>query len=140
MTRTKAWRSIVALAGALWLASLFLSVVEQTELRGYLVLALGWYGVVTGEMGWFANLVFFVGVAQLSSKGTIKSALSLLLAAAILTLAATTLFWDKSFGLETEEAIAGLSFGAGYYAWMAAMLTVSVGLLFRSAANQQVLS
>ena len=117
----------------LWLASLFLPVAKQTELPGYLVLALGWYGVATGEIGWLANITFLVAIALLVGLGSSRPSLSFGVALMTTIFAATTLYWDKIFLTESEHLIPSLRFGAGYYTLMSALLLASISLAARTA-------
>ena len=121
--------SLAALAAGLWIASFFLPAVEtgQGWHIGWQIAVAGWAGPLAMQFGWYANLLIIPALGMLAlgePRGDFDSIAKLGLA--LFLLWANTLFWaDIPLDNGRHEILAR---GAGYYAWMAAMLIAWLGL------------
>lgn len=122
---------------ALWLGALALPVAitgsnPGDQLSGWMVLIIGWLGVMVLQVGWFANLAFLASLPVLASSrkfGWLSKALTLVL---ILT-TIDALFWREMYYDNGSEPIR--TFGSGYYLWFAAMVGASVSLVWRMSGR-----
>ena len=116
----------------LWGASLMLPVAitghtQNDVWLGHEILTIGWLGMLQGQFGWFANIAFFLVLLLpiLSRRGATSAYVS---SACLAVLAADALLWHDIYLDSGVKLIQ--SFGAGYYAWLAAMFGAAGSLVF----------
>jgi hypothetical protein len=124
--RIRYW--LAATAAFLWLASFFLPAVrlgEDWEL-GWRVAEMGWAGPLVMQFGWYANLIMLPALGRLAFGKPGGDSDAWKLGLILFLLWFNTLFWTEIPFDPGPLTIAAR--GAGYYAWMASLLVVWLGL------------
>jgi hypothetical protein len=121
---------LAVVAVLLWLASFFLPATWNGRewMIGYQIAAIGYYGPIIGQFGWYANLFIVpaLGVLALGDPREDRAAISRLCLALSLLWFNTLFFTHLEFDSGRQNILA---YGVGYYAWMAAVLIAWAGLL-----------
>ncbi|MBY0526668.1 MAG: hypothetical protein K2R98_24945 [Gemmataceae bacterium] len=123
-------RFALAFVVVLWYAgSLFLPVFyieDHSPQYGIQVLMFGWFGLVAGIIGWFANPLFLFGLL-LCLFCRFRTVFWL---SAVGLLIALTSFSLHTVGYTDEGPETLTGFGAGFYCWLASLVLLTVGSLW----------
>ena len=112
---------MVYLAGAAFVLSLMLPAFLfqfDKPLRGMTVLLLGWWGLITGEVGWFGNLAFFYALWATITGHEFGAKV----ASTVAFILALTSFHAKEWYFSEAGGTPILSHGSGFYMWLFAFL------------------
>jgi hypothetical protein len=118
---------------ALWLLSLALPAVggaAEPPAPGYEVLAVGIFGVLNLQFGWFANPLLLLAL-PVAMRPRPSQPLMLGLGLGIAVLALQAAGWNE---MVTDTGRHGVTIGPGFYVWLAAMFA-SAGWLFARALS-----
>lgn len=133
-------RKVIAASAVLYAVSLILPAISETypggmriDEQGYLILAMGWMGILIGQVGWFANPAWLLAVVLLwlrRWKGAARaSVVAVLLGAVSFALYRTGLPSDSGATIEAGLLI-------GFSAWWGSLWVLAAGavVLGRSRA------
>ncbi len=132
------WRTVSLVLVLGWAASLALPVatfgLEAGETwSGWAVLLLGWLGFFLGQFAWIANLLF-AAVIILLVRGRPPLVWGLMMGVLTSLLAVHALNWTSVY--QTGGGLAPIvSFGLGYYLWIAATFAAGAALCFAALAQ-----
>jgi len=136
MTAQRLLKFAPALISGAWLLSLGFPAFQLSNGEvwyGYQVLFIGWLGVVTLTLGWYAN-PFVASIVFWWPRSTSQTRLSLSLLVVVLSV--TTVFVDMMGGIPSDDARHPIQrFMAGYYVWQScciAPLVLWLWSLFRA--------
>jgi hypothetical protein len=136
--RTDPTRWLACGAGVLWLASLFLPVIEahqpqgMTSAGGAGLLAMGWIGLLAFQFGWLANPVLLLALYVLLRARPVSLRACLVLATLLALLLADALTWTDYPNDGGPGPIT--AYLAGYWTWIAAVAAGIAALLWRARA------
>lgn len=125
----KRWSNrLTCVAALLLLLSFFLPAAATTNkpddrIPGYLVLAIGWLGLLIGQVGWLGNLALPIALVSGWNWPRYVTAIAFV----------SSLAWKQ---MHTDNGSYAITWLIGYYVWMAAMFAVSVPLIFGSSPVQ----
>jgi hypothetical protein len=120
---------------ALFALSLALPALREVGLgvpadRGYLILAMGWAGLLVGQVGWFANAFWAAGLIYLGLRRWKAAAI----AATLAVLVAADTFMLYRTGVPSDSGkIYATAILPGFYVWWGSLWVLAAGavLLWR---------
>jgi len=123
-------RSLTAIIGAIWLASLFFDVfrvdyMEPVQGPGVVFLLSGWMGPMMGEFDWFANPAFVGLLIILWGKKAQPVAVSAI-SIVIIFVFLKNLMRDSLIVNEGGTPAVIEAYYAGFYLWMAALASSAI--------------
>ena len=113
---------------ALFLASLFFPALrfqDHSPVSGGQALAWGWWGLLTGDLAWFANPAYLAGLILISRRRVGGARIAAVGALGLASLSVLAGEWWFNEGSGTP--ITGL--GLAFYIWMASLASLLVGTL-----------
>jgi hypothetical protein len=129
------WRAVAIVLGLGWAASLALPVARLGDgagelWQGWTVLMLGWLGFFLGQFAWLANLLFATALVLLV-RGRPPLVWGIMIGVLTSMLAAHALSWTSVYR-EGGSTAPVLSYGSGYYVWIAVIF--AAGAILCAAA------
>ncbi|WP_141395784.1 hypothetical protein [Sphingomonas spermidinifaciens] len=118
--------AIVAL-GLLWAASIGGTAATMSNgkpFAGFAILILGWTEVPLGQPAWLANLFLLAAWLLIARTRVTRPRLLTILGIALMACAIAALFWRTIPDTTGPKAI--VTYHAGYYLWMAAVIGTSL--------------
>lgn len=124
-------RKVIAASAALYAASLILPAIAETypggmriDEQGYLILAMGWMGILIGQVGWFANPVWLLAVVLLWRRRWTGAARAS--GAAVLLGAVSFALYSTGIPSDSGDTIkAGLLIG--FWVWWSSLWVLAAG-------------
>jgi hypothetical protein len=130
-SRVRPWRVVALLVTVSWWVSLTYPTVAYWNGGALIwvepgdVLLEGWLGVFEGQFAWYANLIIWLSVAELTRVKLHGPIHSLTVGSILLICFAQAAFWRS---IDNYEIAA---FGSGYYCWMSAVGVAGSALVLR---------
>jgi len=129
------WPSVALFAVSLTLPALAQVGLGVDDDRGYMVLAMGWAGVLFGQFGWFANAYWAAGLVFLARRRWKAAAVTASLA--VLVAADTFMLYRTGFPSDAGGSHA-VKILAGFWVWWASLWVLAVGAIVRWRRHRRV--
>ena len=116
--------SLILFFVSLWLPALEFR--EHSAVRGLTTLLWGWWGVLTGDFPWFANLAYFAAVFFSFLRQRAVAMICCVLALGLGSLS----HWVHQWYFNEAGGTPVARLGAAYYFWMASFAALLLGMTF----------
>lgn len=127
--------SLILFMISLLLSAYYTNKDHNGPVQGYLLLLIGWIGIIGGHFSWLANPSLLMTWTLMCFKPTLKFAIYF--GSLSMALSLSFLFHEKCL-VNSHEFVAKITgYGPGYYFWVASMAVALLGALFEIVINMQ---